>query len=224
MKRRMKDSRGRAVWKHGHGSKTNISQGFRSNARSPLPKKLPLTTARPQTVSQANTALLPYLSFTHMHAYRRADKRNGKGKGARVCVWVRRWGRCCWPAAALWDSYLGSKFELILFNIVLSNHTNTKRTHMHTLVQLDRVKQGWVGAMRLNAFPVMHHRQDPGLLPLHYWLSLHLCTCVWVLHPLPPFPIFLLFTTMLRGDMSVNVVERDLNHILVMRYEPVWNF
>lgn len=23
-------------------------------------------------------------------------------------------------------------------------------------------------------------------------------------------------------DMSVNVVERDLNHILVMRYGPVW--
>lgn len=41
--------------------------------------------------------------------------------------------------------------------------------HLHTctLVQADRVELGWVGVLWLNAFPVMLHRQAPGLpLPL----------------------------------------------------------
>lgn len=55
-------------------------------------------------------------------------------------------------------------------------------------------------------------KKASGLLSYH-WLVLCLCTCVWVLSRL--------LTTAAR-DMSVNVVERDLNHIVVTRYESVW--
>lgn len=59
---------------------------------------------------------------------------------------------------------------------------------------------------------------DKPLASFSYWLSLSLHLC------LGAFFFFLLsFFTVHRTaarDMSVNVVERDLNHILVMRYGP----
>lgn len=123
-----------------------------------------------------------------------------------VCV-IEMGGRGA--ASYIRDSYLGSKCRLILFNIVLSNHPHA---HTHAL-QLDKVELGWVGVLWLNAFPVMLHRQASGLLS-HYWpcLSLHLCLGT----------VFFTAHRTAARDTSANVVERDLNHILVMRYGPVW--
>lgn len=75
----------------------------------------------------------------------------------------------------------------------------------------DRVELGWVGVLWLNAFPVTLRRQASGLpFPL---LALS------VFAPASVSTVFTVYRTAAR-DMSVNVVERDLNHTLVMRYGP----
>lgn len=84
-------------------------------------------------------------------------------------------------------------------------------SHTCTLVRPDRVELGWVGVLWLNAFPVMLRRQASGLpFPL---LALS------VFAPASVSAFFTVHRTAAR-DMSVNVVERDLNHTLVMRYGP----
>jgi len=207
--------------------KRTFLRDFGSNARSALPK-LPLAAAQPQTVSQANTTLLPYLSFslsliharthapkhartharTHTHTHRQTltyTRRHThiyvEGNRLNVCVCEMGGG---WPHTS-GTVILAPSVRLFFSTLYFQTHKQT-HTHTHTLLQLDGVEQGWVGVLWLNAFPVMLHRQPSGLFS-DYWLSLAVHLCLGAAH-----------RTAAR-DTSVNVVEKDLNHILVMRNE-----
>lgn len=134
-----------------------------------------------------------------------------------MCACNRDGGeRGCWPHTS-GTVILAPGAGLFFFNIVLFKSHMCTHTHTHTLVRLDRVELGWVGVLWLNAFPVMLHRQASGLLfllALSVFAPVSGCFLFFFL-----LSFFTVHRTAAR-DMSVNVVERDLNHILVMRYGP----
>lgn len=111
--------------------KRTFLRDFGSNARSapppPKTKKTPkkLAATQPQTVSQANTTLLPYLS----HAHARTHARRRRSKSVRACN--RDGGeRGCWPHTS-GTVILAPSAGLFFFNIVLFKSHMCTHTHTH---------------------------------------------------------------------------------------------
>lgn len=157
----MGDSREGGVWiqnEHFSGISAATPALRSQNSLSP-----PRNRRRPAKPTQHSCHTFHSHTHTNSHSHAYAPWKNREYIFPCMCV-LRVGG--CWPPP--WGTViLAANVGLILFNIVLSNHT---------LVQLDTAERGLVGALWLNGFPVMLRRQTSGLLS-HHWLSpsLHLC-------------------------------------------------
>lgn len=89
-------------------------------------------------------------------------------------------------------------------------------THMHTHMHSSATGQGWIGLGRGTVVECLSSHAPQTSL----WPSLPLLARS-VFAPVSGHCFFFTAHRIAARDTSANVVERDLNHILVMRYGPV---